>query len=158
MGRILLAAILVASIFVAFPVGPSRAAGDNDGVYPVPRKTLYPGDVITNASLERRSFRFRKGVAIPYIQSTDKLVGMVARRTLLPGRPIVMNSLREPEVIQRGQTAAIIFQSGSLTISGFAKALEPGAVGEIIALRNVDSGSIVRGQVRADGSIMLGAN
>ncbi|CFX55444.1 FlgA, flagellar basal-body P-ring formation protein [Candidatus Filomicrobium marinum] len=158
MGRFLLAAILLASFMLALPVGPSSAAGGDDGVYPVPRKTLYPGDVITNASLERRKFRFRKGVVIPYVQSVDQLVGMVARRTLLPGRPIVKSSLREPELIQRGQTASIVFQSGSLTISGFAKALEPGAVGDIIALRNVDSGSIVRGQIRADGSVVLGAN
>lgn len=158
MRTILIAAVWVVSILMAAPVDRSMAAGSNEEVFPVPRVTVYPGDAITRENLEARSFRFRKGVAIPYVRSPKELIGMVARRTLLPGKPILKNSLREADLIQRGQTAQVIFKAGGLVISGYGKALEPGAIGDIIALRNIDSGSIIRGQVRADGSILLGAN
>jgi flagella basal body P-ring formation protein FlgA len=158
MRTILLAAIFMASLALAGPQSWATGAGVDDNTYPVPRTTIYPGDAITRDVLEPRSFRFRKGVVVPYVKSAKELVGMVARRTLLPGKPIARNSLRERDVIQRGQTAHIIFQAGSLTISGYAKAMEPGSVGDIIALRNVDSGTVIRGQVRADGSIQLGVN
>lgn len=155
MRTILVAAVWVVSFAFVLPVGRSLAASGD--FYPVPRVTVYPGDAITRDNLEPRSFRFRKGVAVPYVQSSDELVGMVARRTLLPGKPIPRNSLREANLIQRGQTAHIVFKSGPLTISGYGKALEPGAVGDIIPLRNVDSGTVIHGQVRADGTILLGA-
>lgn len=158
MRTILVAAVWVVSVILAASADRSMAAGSSGEIYPVPRVTVYPGDAITRENLEPRSFRFRKGVPVPYVQSSDELVGMVARRTLLPGKPIPRNALREADVIQRGQTAQIIFKSGPLLISGYGKALEPGAVGDIIALRNVDSGSIIRGQVLADGSVLLGAN
>lgn len=158
MRTILLTAMFMASFALAGPQSWGMGAHDGDNVYPVPRTTVYPGDAITRDILEPRSFRFRKGVALPYVKSANELVGMVARRTLVPGKPIARNSLRERDVVQRGQTAHIIFQQGPLTISGYAKALEPGSVGDIIALRNVDSGTVIRGQVRADGSIQLGVN
>jgi len=158
MRALLVAAIWVVSLLITAAAHPGFAAESGDNVYPVPRTTIYPGDAITRDNLEPRSFRFRKGVALPYEQSSDRIVGMVARRTLLPGKPIPRNSLREADIIQRGQTAQIVFKSGPLVISGYGKALEPGSVGDIIALRNVDSGAVIRGQVRADGSILLGAN
>lgn len=158
MRTILLTAIFMVSMALAGPQSRAMEADRDDNIYPVPRTTLYPGDAITRDNLEPRSFRFRKGVAIPYVQSANELVGLVARRTLLPGKPIARSSLRERDVIQRGQTAHIVFQSGPLIISGYGKALEPGSVGDIIALRNVDSGTIIRGQVQADGSIQLGVN
>jgi len=159
MRTILLTAMFMASLALAGSQGWAMGGAErDDNVYPVPRTTVYPGDAITRDILEPRSFRFRKGVVVPYVKSANELVGMVARRTLLPGKPIARSSLRERDIVQRGQTAHIIFQSGPLTISGYGKALEPGSVGDIIALRNVDSGTIIRGQVQADGSIHLGVN
>lgn len=150
--------LIAAGWVVAFLLGAPVERGMAAEVYPVPRTTIYPGDAITRENLSERSFRFRKGADLPYVQSADQLVGMVARTTLVAGKPIARNALREADVIKRGQLAQIIFKSGALTISAYGKALEPGSVGDVIALRNVDSGAVIRGQVRADGSVLLGAD
>ena len=77
----------------------------------------------------------------------------MARRTLLAGQPIPQNALRDPFVIRQGKTVSLIFQSGNISITGIAVALESGSAGEIIGARNPDSGMTVHGVVQADGSL-----
>lgn len=121
---------------------------------PVPTITIYPGDVIANNLLVDKPFR--PGASrLPVFQSRDGLVGKVARRTLIPGKPIPLNSVRDLQIIQQGKAVRVIFASEGLTIAGLAVALQSGGVGDIISLRNVDSGVIIRGEAQADGTVRL---
>jgi len=119
---------------------------------PVPRMTIYPGQVIEPGMLVERAFNDPMG-AIP---TSDAIVGRVARQTLLPGRPISTAALRAPHAITQGQAALVVFQSGALTISGNAVALQSGAAGDVISLRNADSGRIIRGIIGSDGAVHVG--
>ncbi|TIO47611.1 MAG: flagella basal body P-ring formation protein FlgA, partial [Mesorhizobium sp.] len=47
---------------------------------------------------------------------------------------------------------------GALTISAAGVTLQPGAAGDLIKIRNVDSGKIISGTVMADGTIRVGAS
>jgi flagella basal body P-ring formation protein FlgA len=58
--------------------------------------------------------------------------------------------------VQQGQPAVVIFQSGGLIISGTAVALQAGSIGDVIGLRNTDSGTTIRGKVQPDGSVRVG--
>jgi flagella basal body P-ring formation protein FlgA len=84
-------------------------------------------------------------------------LGKVAKQTLLPGHPIPLNGVREPFVVKQGQAALVVFQSGDLVISSTAVSLQAGGVGELISLRNSDSGITIKGVVQADGSIRVGS-
>ena len=44
---------------------------------------------------------------------------------------------------------------GGLTISTYASALQGGAVGDTIPLRNKESGLVVSGTIQADGSVRV---
>jgi flagella basal body P-ring formation protein FlgA len=48
-----------------------------------------------------------------------------------------------------------VFSEGPLTISGLAVALQSGGVGDVLSLRNVDSGTVIRGTVQGDGSVRI---
>lgn len=119
---------------------------------PVPRVTIYPGQVIDRGMLVERVFIDPLGA----IHSSDMLVGKVARQTLLPGRPISTEAIREPHAVTQGQAAMIIFQSGALTITGSAMALESGAPGDVVSVRNMDSGRIIKGTIGSDGAVHVG--
>lgn len=131
----------------------ARAAGIE---VPVPRVTVYPGTVIEAAMLGERAFRLSPAAQESTISSREALVGKVARQTLLPGRPITTGSIREPYAVTQGEAALVVFQSGALTITINGLALQSGAVGDAVSVRNVDSGRLIKGTVGADGAVHVG--
>lgn len=120
----------------------------------VPKITIYPGDTIGADLLTVKTFRERAD-QLPVIRSPDAAVGKVARRTLIAGKPIPLTYLRDAQVVQQGKSVRIVYAEGPLTISGLAIALQSGGVGDLIALRNVDSGSTIRGIAEADGTVRI---
>ena len=52
----------------------------------------------------------------------------------------------------------MVFVAGALTISATAVTLQPGAAGDQVKVRNVDSGKILSGTVMADGTIRVGGS
>ena len=132
--------------------GLSMAAGIE---LPVPNITLYPGDVIGDNVLDDHTFPVRPGQGMAVYKQREGLVGKIARRTLLPGKPIPLNSVREADLISQGKMVTIIFQQGGLTITGQAVPLQAGRVGDLLSLRNADSGAIVKGIVQADGTVRV---
>ena len=123
---------------------------------PVPHVIIYPGDRITSDMLIDRLFQPGAVARLQIHDSRQSLEGKLARRTLLPGQPILANAVREPDVVVQGKPSLIVFQSGGLTITSYAMPLQNGGVGELISLRNQDSGAIIRGTVRADGTVTVG--
>src|SRR5262245_60192859 len=143
-------ALLALSLLLA--VRPARAA---DLELPVPRVTLYPGDAITEDHLTERAF-IAHTVARSTIHATrESLIGKVARRTLLPGQPIPLNAVRDPYLVTQGKNAMVILEEGGLTITASAMALQNGGVGDLVTLRNLDSGMVIKGTVAPDGTVRL---
>lgn len=124
---------------------------------PVPRVTIYPGDVIGDDQLIERAFIARTVARATVHEAREALIGKVARRTLLQGQPIPVNGIRDPYVVTQGKTALVVFEVGGLTIMMNAMALQNGGIGDVVSLRNVDSGTIIKGTVAPDGSVRLAA-
>jgi flagellar basal body P-ring formation protein FlgA len=124
---------------------------------PVPRATIYPGDTIADDVLVERAFIAHTVARGTVFETRQAVVGKVARRTLLQGQPIPVAGTRDPYIVAQGSTALVVFETGGLTITANAMALQNGGVGDVVTLRNVDSGSIIRGTVAADGTVRLGA-
>jgi flagellar basal body P-ring formation protein FlgA len=122
---------------------------------PVPTITIYPGDLIGENLLIDRTFELAPGETMPVYQQRSGLIGKVARRTLPAGKPIPLNSVAEADVVRQGKPVTIVFQAGGLTISGQAIALTGGRVGDLLSLRNVDSGTVIKGIVQADGTVRV---
>ena len=89
------------------------------------------------------------------IRSRAGLVGKMARRTLLPGWAILPNSVNNPRAVVNGAEVRLVYVDGGLTIIASASALQDGAIGDTIKVRNVDSGLTVSGVIQADGSVRV---
>lgn len=66
--------------------------------------------------------------------------------------------MREAWLVEQGAAVQVLFVVGSLTISATVVTLQPGAAGDLIKVRNIDSGKIFAGTVMADGSIRVGTS
>jgi len=147
-------ALLAFSILPSIQPGPVWAAGT---LLPVPRITLYPGDAIRADHLVDRVFRSNAMQRQGYHRAREDLIGKVARRTLLPNRPIPINAVRDPHLVVQGTVVQIVFREGPLTITGHAVALQSGGNGDVVSVRNVDSGIIVKGVIQDDGTVEVGS-
>ena len=144
---------VVAAIVVLSAVScPAIAASV---LLPVPRITLYPGDSIRSDHLVERTFYEPSTRRSAVYRTQDQLIGKVVRRTLLPGKPIPVNAVRDPYLVVQGHTVQIVFQDGPLVITGYAVAIQSGGKGDIVRVRNVDSGVIVDGAVQPDGTVRV---
>jgi flagella basal body P-ring formation protein FlgA len=125
-------------------------------VLPVPNVTIYPGDPIRESWLVDRDFTAnssapRGGV----IETRDAVVGKIARRTLLPGLPIPATAISEPRLIANGAKVRVVFSDGGMTITTYGSALQSGGAGDIVSVRNLDSGLTISGIVQPDGSVRV---
>jgi flagella basal body P-ring formation protein FlgA len=146
-------AVLAAAL--ALCAGMPAAMGAELVTLPVPTVTIYPGDLIDAGRLTDRTFvesQFRRG----YVDSKAVLVGKVAKRTLLPDRPVAENAIGEVDLVTRGTAVQLVFQQPGLTITTYASPLQDGSAGDLIRVRNTDSGAVVVGIVQPDGTVRVG--
>jgi flagellar basal body P-ring formation protein FlgA len=94
------------------------------------------------------------GVAL-FIEARPGLLGRMARRTLLPGQPIPVNAVEDPWTVARGAAVKIVVEDNGLSIVAYGSALQSGAAGSLIPVRNVDTGVIIKGIVEPDGSVKV---
>lgn len=147
--------LLAAIIATTLVLGSARADPVEDIALPVPRATIYPGDAIEAEKLAERLFVARTVARGTVFETRDPVIGKVANKTLLPGKPIPVNAVRDPYVVTQGKPTLLIFKGEGLTITSTAMALQNGGIGDVISARNIDSGLIVRGTVQADGTVRV---
>lgn len=144
-----IAIVLFATAFVSAVPAPAQPV-----MLPVPRVTIYPGQVIDGNMLVERAFRLNGDTTVT--TSKEALLGKISRLTLLPGKPIAHTAVRAPHAVKQGQATLLVFKAGALTITGNAIALQSGGFGDVVSVRNPDSGRIVHGKIGADGSVYVG--
>jgi flagella basal body P-ring formation protein FlgA len=123
----------------------------------IPNRVIYPGETVSAGALKEVTLKPGKQAPEAVAVTLAELDGKVARRTLLTGRYVPLSSLREAYLVEQGAAVEVVFVSGALTISASAVTLEPGSAGDLVKVRNIDSGKILSGTVMADGSIRIGA-
>jgi flagellar basal body P-ring formation protein FlgA len=145
-----------AAAFIVFAGMTASSALADGGEVPVPRITLYPGDVIVNEMLVDRKIAPGSPKAGAVFETREAVLGKVARRTLFAGQPIPVNGIRDPYAVTQGSPVLIVFETDSLVITARGTALQSGKVGDPVSVRNVSSGAVVVGIARADGSVCVG--
>lgn len=118
----------------------------------VPKRIIYPGEELDAGQLEEVEVT-NPNIVKGYAETIAAVNGLVTKRTLLPGRVILTSALREPFAVSRGTTVQLVFDNGSLVLRAAGTPLQDAAVGELVKVRNKDSGVIVSGTVMDDGTV-----
>ncbi len=85
----------------------------------------------------------------------EEVIGQEARVVLYAGRPIRIEDIGPPAIIERNQIVTLFYISGALIIAAEARSLSRGGVGDAIRVMNLSSRSTITGIVRADGSVTV---
>jgi len=87
------------------------------------------------------------------ILDVDALLGLSPRRVITAQRPITRDMVRRPVAIHQNERVTVKYKKGALEITALGLAMEDGAIGERIALRNADSHKTFLGVVTDAGMV-----
>jgi flagella basal body P-ring formation protein FlgA len=138
-------------LFAAACAAPSLA---QEALVPTPKAVIYPGDIILDEMLVDAPNVARDGSG-PFVTSRSLIVGKAARLTLLPGHAIPFSGVSNRKLVSNGAEVKLVFSEGDLVIMTTGSALQDGSIGDIVRVRNDDSGVTVSGAVQPDGSVQV---
>ena len=144
------AALAVPALLAGLLVADAALANAQTAV--VPKRIIYPGETLDAGLLEEVEVT-NPNIVKGYAENVSAISGLVTKRTLLPGRVILTSSLREPFAVSRGTTVQLVFDGGTIVLRAAGTPLQDAAIGDLIKVRNKDSGMIVSGTVMGDGTV-----
>ena len=90
-----------------------------------------------------------------FVSHPDEAIGMEARVTLYAGRPIALNSLAPPALVDRNQLVTLVFRQGGLEIRADGRALARGGLDETVRVMNLASRNTLSGRVAGPGLVSV---
>ncbi len=84
-----------------------------------------------------------------------ELIGQESRVVLYAGRPIRIDDVGPPALVDRNQIVALVYNTGGLRILAEGRSLARGGVGDRVRVMNLSSRSTITGTIQADGSISV---
>lgn len=119
---------------------------------PVMKYRLSSGNIIHEDDVEWQKLPSTR-VKREAVMDMAELVGKSVVRGLTPGRPVLADEVQQPPVVLRRSPVRISYQSNNLSIQAVGTAMQDGAVGDKIKVRNDDSGIEVDARVVARGQV-----
>lgn len=144
------AALLLAGIFAGL-----HGAAASERQLLVPNVTIYPREVVRADNLSQRVFIYNPDGPSSYVERHEDVVGLAVRTTLPAHRPIPLSALEKPRLVSTGAPVQIRYGHMGLDITALGVALQNGAAGETVRVRNSESGVTIMGVVEADGAVKV---
>ncbi len=112
------------------------------------------GKILTESDLKLEQQQL---ISLPpgTISQASAAVGQVVLRAISAGTPITQSALKVRETVRRGQTVTLSLDSGPIAIAVSGTALQGGAVGARISVRNNNSKRVVEGVIQDSGVVIV---
>lgn len=136
-------ALFIALLFIA-----TASAAVSETV--VAARNIRANVVITAKDLKLVSSDLANGFG-----SIDDVVGQETRVVLYAGRPVMVNDIGPPALVERNQIVTLAYVAGPLTILADGRSLGRAGVGDRVRVLNLSSRTTVTGSVEADGTISV---
>jgi flagella basal body P-ring formation protein FlgA len=128
-------ALLVGRAFRASPVA-------------VLRRSIGPGEIIRKDDVEI-VYRRDDQVARDVVTDAARLVGTTPRGRLRAGEPVRESETRPPLLVARNSQVIIRLAHGPMTLTAQGRAEEDGARGDVIRVKNLQSGKTIEATVQS---------
>ena len=122
----------------------------------VPTHEIAQGQVLNVADLaiERRP---KSNLSSSTLTTVEQAQGLSAKHALRAGQVIRQADVAKPELVGRGETVTIVFQVPGIMLTIIGKANEPGALGDVISVLNVQSKHTIQATVVGPGRVSVNA-
>lgn len=123
---------------------------------PVLQRDMQPGEVVHADDIEWVKLPTNR-VSLNMITSQDKLLGMSPRRPVRQGEPVRINDMQPPVVVEKGTQVDVLYQTGALSLTAHGRALESGAIGDMVSVLNTTSNRTIQGVVTGPNTVSISA-
>ena len=120
----------------------------------IAKNEISRGRLVSQNDLELRTFPLSTAPG-GAITNMGEVTGLVARKTIFPGRVLTTHDVTPRKVIKRNQIVPVDMRAGTLHIQTRARALMDACVGDAILCVNINSKEQFQGTVRADGVVAV---
>ncbi|WP_020594226.1 flagellar basal body P-ring formation chaperone FlgA [Kiloniella laminariae] len=117
---------------------------------PVLNRRLSKGDIIRDHDINWITLKSTK-LSKNAITDLESLIGMTPKHSIKPESVIRTNDLDTPKAVNKNSLVTIQLNSGPLVLRTQGRALDSGAMGDVIRILNTQSNTIVNGTVTGEG-------
>ncbi len=121
---------------------------------PVLQRRGLPGDIIARSDLDWLRVDARRLPGNVVVDPAD-LVGKSPRRAIRPGQPVRATDLREPVLVPKNSLVVLRLETERMVLTAQGRALEDGASGQVIRVKNTKSHAILNGVVADTGAVRV---
>lgn len=137
-------------------LAPARISGTYDEMAHIPmlKQRMQSGDIISQDDIVWDSMpisRLRKST----VMDSKALVGKSPKRTVSASRPIRLDEITGPTVVSKGAQVSLIYKTPNMEIKTLGEAMENGAQGNVIKVKNTSSKAILVGTVEGEGRVRV---
>ncbi|HWK86626.1 MAG TPA: flagellar basal body P-ring formation chaperone FlgA [Xanthobacteraceae bacterium] len=112
------------------------------------------GEIIRDGDIEMQR-RPKAELTADTLRNTAAVIGHAARRDLRAGVPLRVSEMMKPELVGRGDTVTLTFESPGVMLSVRARAVESGTEGDVIPVTNPQSKRTVQATVDGPGHVIV---
>lgn len=121
---------------------------------PVLKRNVRNGDAISVSDIELVPFAVSR-VSSNTVTDMRMLVGKSPVHSISARRPIRANEIENPTIVKKNSIVQINYSTPGLQIVTAGQAIEDGALGDIISVRNVNSKRIVRAVIEDESNVKI---
>lgn len=138
--------------------------GSNEYVYgrynvcieaPVTARVIKVGEIITNTDIAFTKVKLSR-LGEKFLLNYDSVIGMQVKRPLLAGSLIRSTDLIKPVVIKVNDPISITYKSSSIQLKTSGVAVNNGGIGDMIKVKNNDTGAVILGQIVDRNNVRVG--
>ena len=117
----------------------------------VAKKDIPFNKIIEDGDVELRKVEINSTTMREGIRDLSMVIGKMARQYIRKGEPIYRRYLMMPPLIKIGDNVLVYVKSEDMEISVIARALTSGGKGDVVKLKNLESGKIISAIVEDKG-------
>jgi flagella basal body P-ring formation protein FlgA len=116
-------------------------------------RTVRPGETLkaSDVSMERRP----KSEVGNELMTAAQAVGLAARQTMRAGQVLRPGDLMRPQVVQRNESVTLTYTVPGIVLTVRGKALEAGAVDDVVSVLNIQSNRTIQATVTGPGRVAV---
>lgn len=118
-------------------------------------RSLRRGALLSEDDLERVEINVNR-TSRGYYTDAEQLAGMELNRAMRAGEVVTPSRISAPQLVERGQTVLLMLESSAASVSMNGEALQSGALGDRIRVKNTSSDRIIEGEIVGDSRVSVG--
>lgn len=121
---------------------------------PVLSSRVLRGDIIKSADVKWVRMRADR-VQADTLMHMDDLIGMTPRRGVRAGAPIRVTDVQRPQLVKRNDLVTIVHHVPNMILTAQGKALQNGADGDVIQIKNAQSTQVIEAEIIGPGRVAV---